>query len=165
MPLHHHPFVVEWLPEHLMGICRTSCLFLGSSWVRRLIPVLSSRQAFTASVETSPFTAAPFCWLCPSPSQARQLCSAGPNLSLHHPRLPHPPYCQNLRYCSDCLWKQLSSHDTFLWNLWLSIPYFQLPLYLPATTYSLPLRHQLAFLPERSLAQHNPQSILLSLHW
>jgi len=44
-----------------------------------------------------------------------------------------------------------------------SIPRFQLSLYPPAPAEPLPLHLQLAFLPQRSLSQHNPGSILLSL--
>jgi len=51
----------------------------------------------------------------------------------------------------------------FFPGIWSSIPHFQLPLYLPAPAWSLPLRLQLAFLPQRFLSQHDPQSISHSL--
>ena len=48
--------------------------------------------------------------------------------------------------------------------LWMSIPRFQHALYRAALVEPLPLHLQLAFLPQRFLSQHNPQSISLSLH-
>jgi hypothetical protein len=46
----------------------------------------------------------------------------------------------------------------------MSIPLFQQASYRIALVKPLPLRLQLAFLPQRFLSQHNPQSISLSLH-
>jgi len=47
--------------------------------------------------------------------------------------------------------------------LWLSIVHFQHYPYVPALALSLSLRLELAVLPLRSLAPHNPRSISLSL--
>jgi len=48
--------------------------------------------------------------------------------------------------------------------LWTSIPPVQHAWYRPALAEPLPLHLQLAFLHQRFLSQHSPQSILLSLH-
>jgi len=101
--LHHHPFPVERLPEPAMWMCHTSYLIHRSNQLRPPLPVVSIRQATSASEETSPGVAAPFSWLCPSPSWVWHLRSAGPALSLHHPHHHHPPHHRNLQDHSDCL--------------------------------------------------------------
>ena len=49
-------------------------------------------------------------------------------------------------------------------GFWTPIPRVQHASYRPALSEPLPLCLQLAFLPQRSLSQQNPQSISLSLH-
>jgi len=164
VPERHHLFAAEQLPELSIRMCRTSYLVHGSCPLHPPIPVESVRRASSASAETSPCAAVPFWWLCPSPSRVRHLGSACPAQSLHHPHLPHPPHRWNLQDHSDRLRWQPASPQTSFRALCMSIPRFQHASDCPALAEPLPLRLQLAFLPQQFLFQHNPQSSSLSLH-
>jgi len=101
--LYHHLVTVERQPEPWIRIWRTWCVFHGTCRPHPPVPVVSIGQASSASAETSPCAAAQYWWLRPSPSRVLDFRSAGPALSLHHPRRPHPPHGRNMQYRPDCL--------------------------------------------------------------
>ena len=167
--------VMVWLLSSLFGAwqltepsiqsSRTSDLSNGSCRMRPPIPVESVYPASSASCKHSPCGAVP-CWrLCPSPSQVHHCHSAcqAQYLLHHHPRLPHHPHLRNLQDRSDCLRYYSTSSRMLIQALWLSIVTIQHSSYVPALAESLSLRHELAFLPLRSLYPHNPQFFSLFL--
>jgi len=168
--------VMVWLQSSLFGASqqpvlsiqssRTAYLSHGSCQPRPPTPVASVGQASSASAESSPCGAVQFWRLCPSPSQVRHPRSVCHALYLlhHHPGLPHPPNLQNLQDHSDCLRYHSTSPQMLFQALWLSIVPFEHYPYVPALALLLSLRLELAVLPLRSLAPHNPRLISLSLH-
>ena len=74
------------------------------------------------------------------------------------------PHRRNMKHPLECLVQQPSSPEKSFRPLCSSIWRFQLSLYYPALADPLLLGLQLAFLPQQSLSQYNPRSILLALH-
>jgi hypothetical protein len=68
------------------------------------------------------------------------------------------------RHVQLCRYTQPSAPRKSIWALWTSLLRFQHAPYRPALAETLPLHLQLTFLPPRSLSQHNPQFISVSLH-
>lgn len=86
------------------------------NWPHPLIPVVSIREASSASAENSAWVVVPFGRLCLSHIQRRNLGLVSPALyhPFHSPDLLHCRCCRTLQDCSDCLgWHATSLYICF----------------------------------------------------
>jgi hypothetical protein len=117
VPSHHDQFAVEQLPGPLILFCFTSDQFNRSSRLHAPFPVVSIRQASSASANTSSYAAVLFWWLSPSPCWVHPLRTADPALYLHHPYFTGPANHRQWQGHWNCLRLQRSSPEMSFWAL------------------------------------------------